>query len=208
MKTKHLLLILCALLVMSGCSTGPYLKPHASIGWYSTENPACPGAEQVLEFSLGDYDWLVFRVLAKHPTKFHPEGTRLIAYVSPSIYMHPDPNYSRPLFRSEEEKFFIEKLAAERRSQNIEITFSNSLATIIFSDGHETNVELPFFSQPYNYSTSEYYGPWGPEVVISTEKLEEFAVKFPAVYVNGEEIRIPIITFKIDKDKYAPVLNC
>ncbi|GAB2901705.1 hypothetical protein GCM10027180_34820 [Microbulbifer echini] len=163
---------------------------------------------QVLEFSLGDYDWLVFRVLAKHPTKRHPEGTKLIAYVHPLIYKHPDPNYSRPLFRSKDEKLFMQKLAAEHKSQTIEITFSSSLATIIFSDGIETEVELPFFSQPYNYSTSEYYGIWGPEVVISTEKLEAFTVKFPTVYVNGEEIRIPLITFRIDQNKYAPVLNC
>ena len=195
-------------MVVAGCSTGPYLKPHASIGWYSTENPACPGAEEVLEFSLPKYDWLVFRILAKQPTKFQPEGTKLIAYVMPVLYKHPEPNGSWSLLPSDQEKKIKESLVSERRSQDIEITFSGSSAIVIFSDGGEETTELPFFQKPYRLPSDKYYGIWGPEVVISQNKLESFTVKLPLLYVNGEEFSVPPIEFKVSKNKYAPVLNC
>lgn len=208
LSIKRLILFFCAALVLAGCSTGPYLKPHAPIGWYSTENPACPGAEEVLEFSLPKYDWLVFRILAKQPTKFQPEGTKLIAYVRPVLYKHPEPNGSWSLFPSEQERQTKDSLISERKSQDIEISFSNSSAIVIFSDGSKAIIELPFFQQPYKLPSDNYYSIWGPEVVISPNKLEDFTVELPLLYVNGKEFSIPPIRFKVSESKYAPVLNC
>lgn len=208
MSIKRINLLSCAAFILAGCSTGPYLKPSASIGWYSTENPACSGAEKVLEFSLPDYDWLIFRVLARQPTKRHPEGTKLIAYVRPVLYRHPEPNGTWSLFPSEQEKKTKESLIAERKSQHVEISFSSAVATIIFLDGSESQVELPFFQQPYQLPSDESYGFWGPEVVISPENLEYFTVKLPPLFINGEEVTIPPIEFKVSESTYVPVLNC
>jgi hypothetical protein len=195
-------------LVLAGCSTGPYLKPYGPVGWYSTENPACPGAEKVLEFSLPNYDWLIFRILAKQPTKYQPEGTKLIAYVRPVHYRHPEPSGTWSLFPSEQERKLKENLISERKTQEIDISFSRSSAIVIFSDGSQTSVELPFFQQPYKLPSGKYYGIWGPEAVISSNKLEAFTVKLPFLFVNGEKVIIPPIEFKVSESKYAPVLNC
>lgn len=203
-----LLIFFFATILLAGCSTGPYLKPHAEIGWYSTENPACPGAEEVLEFSLANYDWLIFRVLAKQPTKWHPDGTKLIAYVRPLFHKHPDPNRSWSMFPSQAEKRTYEALLAERISEKIEIFFSESYATIILSDGSELKVELPFFQKLYKLPSDEYYGIWGPEALISPNKLEDFTVIFPVLYVNGDEFIIPPIHFKLSRGRFSPVLNC
>jgi len=194
--------------VLSGCSTGPFLKPYAPIGTYSTENPACPGAENVLEVDLPRYDWLIFRVLAKETTKYQPEGTRLIAYVMPKLYKHPDSNVNWSLFPSEEERALKERLISERKSQNIEISFSSSEAIVTFLDGSQSVVELPFFQEPYRYPSGKYYGIWGPEAVIAPKKLEEFTVKFPSLIIDGEEFVVPSIQFKVSESTYAPVLNC
>lgn len=208
MNIKRLILFFSATLILVGCSTGPYLKPHAEIGWYNRENPSCPGAEEVLEFSLANYDWLIFRVLARQPTKWRPEGTKLIAYVRPLYLKHPDPNKSWSMFPSQAEMNTRESLVSKRRAEEIEISFSESYVTIILFDGSELKVEMPFFDQPYKLPSDEYYGIRGPEALISSSKLENFTVIFPVLYVNGDEFIIPPIHFKISRDMYAPVLNC
>ena len=208
LNITKLIFIFFACIVLAGCSTGRYLKPYSSIGGYSTENPACPGAERVLEFSLTNYDWIVFRVLAKQPTKYQPAGTQLIAYVMPKLYKHPEPDGSWSLFPSKAEKQIKENLISERKSQNIEITFERSSATIILSDGNKTQVELPFYQKPHKVLSDKYYGIWGPEVIISPNKLEAFTVNLPPIYINGKKQIIPPIEFRISSGKYAPVLNC
>ena len=195
-------------MVLSGCSTGPYLKPYASLGWYNTENPACPGEEEVLEFSLPDYDWVIFRVLAKQQTKYQPEGTKLIAYILPRIYKHPEPNGSWSLFPSEEERKNKDKIISKRKAEHIEVLFSGSSATVVLPDGTEKIVELPFFQEPYKLPSGKYYGIWGPEAIIPKEKLDAFDVILPTLYINGKEFKIPTINFKISENTYAPVLNC
>jgi hypothetical protein len=208
LKILGLLSFFCAALVLNGCSTGPFLKPYAAIGEYNTENPACPGAENVLEIGIPGYDWLIIRVLAKEPTKYRPEGTRLIAYVMPDLYKHSDSGGSWPLFPSEEERVRKERLVSERKSKSVEVSFSRTTAIITLSNGSQSTVELPFFQKPYKYPSVKYYGIWGPEAVIANEKLDDFTVELPSLLIDGVEFVIPTIEFKVTESKYAPVLNC
>jgi hypothetical protein len=208
LKIVGLLSFFCVVLVLNGCGTGPFLKPYAPIGKYNTENPACSGAENVLEIELPGYEWLIFRVLAKEPTKYRPEGTRLIAYVMPDLYKHPDSGGSWSLFPSEEERMRKERLVSERESKSVEVSFSRTTAIITLSNGSQSTVELPFFQKPYKYPSVKHYGIWGPETVIANKKLDAFIVQLPSLLIDGAEFVIPPVEFKVSESKYAPVLNC
>lgn len=51
MVKRILVSLLFAALAM-GCTTRAYLKPEASMGTYSSENPSCGGNPEVLEFTF------------------------------------------------------------------------------------------------------------------------------------------------------------
>ena len=212
MRPSRLFRALCLLvpLGLGACSTGPYLKPEAESGTYTynTENPACPGPQQVMEFQLADEKWIVFRVLAKLPNPYSPEGTKLTAYFR-IIYLLPEPpRTSWSLFPSNAE-MEERKSLLERRINQIEITASSPFATILLPDGTKTQVSLPFLEKPYNHSKDPRdYGIWGPQVLISPKALESFTVIFPNIFLNGKKLNIPPVKFGISKDTYAPVLNC
>lgn len=211
MTPSHLFRCLGLLLTLTlgGCSTGPYLKPEAANGTYNTENPTCPGPQQVIEFRPADETWIVFRVLAKLPNPYSPEGTKLTAYFR-FIYLLPEPpRTSWSLFPSEAEKEEKKNLLERRKHQRLEITASSPFATIVLPDGTRTQVALPFLEKPYNHSEDpRAHGIWGPQVVISPKMLDNFTVIFPDIFLNGKKLDIPPVKFGISKDVYAPVLNC
>ena len=211
MKPSHIFLCLCLLLLVaiSGCSTGPYLKPEAAGGTYNTQNPACPGPQQVIEFRPADEKWIVFRVLAELPKPYSPEGTKLTAYFQ-FIYLFPEPpRTSWSLFPGDTEKEERKNLLAERKKQRIEITASSPFATILLPDGTKTQVLLPFLEKPYNSNEDPRdHGIWGQGVIIAPKALESFTVIFPDIFLNGKKLDIPPIKFSISKDTYVPVLNC
>ena len=193
-----------------GCSTGPYLKPEAIGGIYSTENPACSGAEEVIEFHPTGDNWIVFRVLSKLPNKASSEGTKLIAYFR-FIYFKPNESAGimSAMFPSKEEQQKQTQLIESRKNLPLLISSSNAIATILLPNGSSEKVSLPFFERPYDPNKIENpYGIWGPATVISPDRLENFTVIFPTIYFNGEELDIPPVKFGIDHGKFAPVLNC
>lgn len=195
---------------MGACSTGQYLKPAAPGGTYNTENPACPGAEEVIEFNPTGDNWIIFRVLSKLPNKFNPEGTRLIAYFRFVYHMPEEPQSTwTSLFPSEEEREEQRQLVEHRQQMPLLISAESSDATIVLPDGSTKTVSLPFFEEPYDPNKVESpYNIWGPEVLISPHRLENFKVVFPAIFFNGEKLDIPPVSFGISGGTYAPVLNC
>jgi hypothetical protein len=209
MKQINIIVIIMLAALLGGCSTGKFLKPEAPSGSYNRENPSCPGAEKVLEFSPPGEDWIEFRILAKLPNKYSPEGTRLIAYFRFVYGQWPSSvgAWAR-LFPNKGQASDHKKLVNKRKNKKYLVTSSSSMATIRLSDGTETKVSLPFFEEPFDGATGKYYGSWGPEVVIYPGSLEKFTVVLPDIFLNGEKMDIPEIKFKLDQHYYAPVLNC
>lgn len=202
--------IILFIVLLSGCSTGAYLKPEAPGGTYSTENPACPGAKKVIEFHPTGDNWIVFRVLSKLPNKYNPEGTKLIAYFRFIYGMPPKPmGMLSVMFPNEEQTEELEQLIEKRQNLPLLITASSPDATIVLSDGSTKTVSLPFFEKSYDPdNVGRSHNIRGPEVLISTERLEDFTVIFPTIYFNGKELDIPPVKFGIGRGKYTPVLNC
>jgi len=210
MKPFAHMLYLSACIILLGCSTGDYLKPIAPYGQYSTENPACPGAEEVIELLPTDRDWIFFRAAAKLPNKFDPEGTKLIVYFR-FVYYHLGPEVSAwsSLFPSAEVQEKRNKLFEARANEDIIISAASPIATIVLPDGNTTTVSLPFFEKPFNHKEVEYPNTVrGPEVLISPDRLENFKVIFPDIFFNEIKLDIPPVEFRRSRGTYAPVLNC
>ena len=150
------------------------------MGSYSTVNPSCPGAKKVLEIRPVNNKSLTVRVHAELPNKPHSDGTRLIVNV---------------IFRG-----VTERVTVEAEFPYAQVTLQN---------GEVKSVLLPFFEKPYIHGESDYkYGYWSPESLISAGSVENFTVLLPTIYIDGQQVNLPTVEFKLDQDKYYPVLNC
>jgi hypothetical protein len=209
---KSIVLLSCMLILVEllGCSnTEDYLKPQVPVGKYNRENPACPGVEDVIEMRPTGKDWIIFRVSAKLPDEYHPEGTKLFAHFQ-FAYRQPDTvDGTWPLFPSAEEKERQKQLFEKRESEELLITASSPFASIVLPDGGTTNVSLPFFEKAFNHKEAENpHTLWGPEVLISPRSLENFKVIFPEIFLNGRKLDIPPVEFGKSRGTYGTVLNC
>jgi hypothetical protein len=192
---------------MTGCSTGVFLQPEASYGNYSAVNPSCPGAQEVIEFSPQNQYWVLFRVYATPPGRWNSNGTELRIHfrlVYQLVYRDGSTrSISSVMFMSEER----EKLIRERSKRNYLVTVSKPTVTVIMPDNSVQEISIPIFERPHD---PRYEGNslWDPGIQISPKSLEQFTVKFPDIYVNGEKIDVPHIQFKKNEQRYFPVINC
>ncbi len=92
--------------------------------------------------------------------------------------------------------------------ENYLVTASKPTVTILLSNGTILEVAIPIFATPYDPKNDRTINRWGNGVQLSPEELGSFTVIFPDIYVNGERLEVPPIQFKIDEDRYVPVLNC
>ena len=208
MKTPLVVPLSILLVVLGGCSTGPFLKPEATGGNYNRENPSCPGALEVFEFRPTSQPWVVFRTLAKLPNRYSPEGTQLIAYFEFQYLLPEPPRMSWSLFPNESEREEKKNLVELRKSRKITISTSSPLATILFPDGSSTQISLPYFESSHDSNQGDQFGVWGPKVLVSPKALDSFTVIFPEIFINGSKLDIPPVKFTVSKGRFTPVLNC
>lgn len=185
-----------------GCSTGTYLRPDSVAGHYTTVNPSCPGAPEVIEYSPENQSWVSFRVYATPPGRHSSQGTelRIDVRVSPRVGIESTLSY---IFQNEE----TEKLIKERRNTAYLLTASEPMVTVIMPDGKKQKISIPMFKKPFDAKNNQN-SYWAPGVQLSSGKLDNFSIEFPDIYVNGEKINLQLISFKLDQGRYAPVLNC
>lgn len=196
----HLWVVLLTVII-AGCSTGPFLKPSSSLGSYSTVNPACPGAQEVIEFSPEKQPWVLLRVYATPPGRYNSKGTELrIHFWFQYLKGEPQPSL---FFLTDKEK----KLINERSSKDYVATTSKPTVTVVLPNGNKREIIIPAFEKPFD-AQRELVEWWGNGVQISPDSLDSFTVIFPDIYVNGEKIAVPPIHFQKTEDHYAPVLNC
>ena len=187
-----------ALAAITGCTTGPYLKPDAPSCVYSTVNPSCPGAQEVVAFTPKNQPWVFLRVYATPPTRWNSKGTELRVHVELQFFVGVD-----SFFPTDEQR----KTVKERSDRHYRVTTSKAAVTVVLPDGTNKEVFIPIFEKPYNPKTDKT-SRWDNGVQLSPGNLDRFTVIFPEVFVNGEKIEVPPIHFKKQEDRYAPVLNC
>jgi len=202
---KQLLRVWPSLLaaVVVGCSTGPFLRPEAASGSFSAVNPACPGAQEVIEFTPQSQYWVVLRVYATLPGQYGSRGTELRVHFW-FRYLKGSPWWS-VMFPTPVER---NRLFQERSRRTYLVTVSKPTVTIVLPDGSAREIPIPIFSKPYDPKNEGPIDFWANGVQVSPEELDSFTAIFPEVYVNGERLEVSPIQFKKAEDRYAPVLNC
>lgn len=186
--------------VITGCSTGPYLKPAADAGSYSTVNPACPGAQEVIEFSPEKQPWVLLRIYATTPKRWNSKGTELRVHF---WFKYLKGESTSLFFLTDEQR----KLIKERSSKDYLVTASKPTVTVVLPNGSKQEIPIPIFEKPYDPKNNQISW-WANGVQVSPDSLDSFTAIFPDIYVNGEKINVPPIHFQRDEDHYAPVLNC
>lgn len=200
MKQCLRLSVALVMAAITGCSTGPYLKPDASSGVYSTVNPACPGAQEVVAFSPEKQPWVLLRIYATPPKRWNSKGTELRIHFWFQFLVGESVSI---FYRTDEQR----KLIEERSSKDYQVTTSKPTVTVVLPDGSSKEIQIPIFEKPYD-PKHDRISWWANGVQVSPENLDSFTVIFPGIYVNGEKINVPPLHFKKEEDHYAPVLNC
>lgn len=198
---KRILCILVSVVLASGCTTSAYLKPVASAGTYSSENPSCGGNLEVLEFSPPQQSWLVIRVYARQT---HTSGTALMV----SYWMRPWSGLttSPGLFSKGSES--DQKVADQRWSANYLIATSKNSVSVELPSGVVQEVNIPSFHSPYQLGKGDFTF-WPSPVKIAPVDIDEFTVTFPKIRVNDEELKVPPIHFKKNAGGQVDmILNC
>jgi len=207
MRNVVKLLPVVIIILTMGCSTGPFLRPTAAIGTYSTVNPACPGAQRVVEFAPKNQYWVLLRVYATQPEgNYKSNGTELRVHVDLKYWK----GFELPamgIFASDKTWNDRKKLIRERSELDYIVTASSPFVTVYTPDGKSQQILVPIFQKPHD-PKNHRVGWWDHGVQISPKRLDDFKVIFPDIFVNGEKIEVPPIHFRMDNEYYAPVLNC
>ncbi|MBK9132048.1 MAG: hypothetical protein IPM20_10510 [Gammaproteobacteria bacterium] len=192
------------LFLVAGCSTGSFLRPSAEVGTYSTVNPACPGAPEVINFIPVMQQWVLLRVYATPPGRIGSKGTELRIHITLRYWNDLEPI---GLFPRTEKRKKWEKVIEERSKREYNIVASSPYVSVVLPNGEEKKIKIPLFTGPHN-PKEDRTSWWANGVQVSPDTLREFTVVLPDVFVNNEKFIIAPIKFKLDKERYAPVLNC
>lgn len=180
--------------LLAGCSTGVFLRPAAVSGDLVKDNPACPGPDRVIQFTPKSKNWVHFRLYADPPVPLRPQ-TRLYIEVQTQVGL------GLPWAQRGSDEF-------KWRSQHkFEFRAEHPEITLVYPDGHEIVFSVALF-KGVHYLESETILLAQEYVQLSDTYLEGFTIRMPAVFIDGEKIDIPSISFGPDKEFYAPVLNC
>ncbi len=188
-----------AAIFAAGCTTGAYLKPVATSGTYSTENPSCGGNLEVLEFSPEKQNWISLRVYARQN---QAKGTVLM--VSFRLKQWTDISEHGALFASDLDK----QKASERVLEKYTVTTSKNSVTVEMQGGNFKEVPIQNLESPHQLMQRDFTF-WPPPTQIDPGLVDDFSIIFPEIFVNGERLFVPPIRFKKDPGGKADlILNC
>lgn len=192
-RSRPCLLIL-GILLLVGCSTGVFLRPVAKSGQLVKDNPACPGPVRVIQFTPASKDWVHVRVYADPPVPLRSQ-TRLYVEVMTQVGL------GLPRSQWEGDEF-------QRRSKHkFEFRAEHPEVALIYSDGREGTFTVPLLNGTHVLESKTILLA-EDHIPLSETLLKNFAIRMPAVFIDGERIDIPVITFGPDSETYMPVLNC
>jgi hypothetical protein len=199
--------LIASVFLASGCTTGAYLKPEASEGTYSFENPSCGGNPEVLEFSPLKQNWLVLRVYARQTHEASIKGVKGTVLMI-SFRMRPWTSLdSSPSLLSNGSD--IDKKAANQRTEGEYLVLtSKDSVSVELPAGAVQEINIPMFRSPHQIERSDYTY-WPIPVQIAPVDIDQFTITFPKIKVNGEELLVPPIHFKKDAGGQPNmILNC
>lgn len=201
---SHKFSFLLILLVLAGCSTGPFLRPSAQKGTLSTVNPSCPGAKEVINFTPKSQPWVQLRVYATPPGRFGSKGTELRVHV---LLRYGEGLPPRSLFGDGESSLERRRIVDARNALSYRVEASRPYVLVKIPGEPLHEVRVPLFEAPHD-PKADRSSWWSNGIQLSPMTIASFEVTFPDVYVNGEPFETVPIQFNLSEERFAPVLNC
>ncbi len=193
LSTRPYVFLLIFILIC-GCSTGTFLRPTATKGEFAKANQACPGPNNVIQFSPKNNDWVHFRVSALLPRQTGRE-TQLSIEVRTQVGL----GLPRSEWKGEEFK--------HRAQHRFLFSALKPEITLVKADGSKTTIYVQLFWGERNLESNTTLLV-SDKIILSQEELTNFTIEFPTIFIDGESMYIPPIHFAPDQEFEAPVLNC
>ncbi|WP_395606901.1 hypothetical protein [Pseudomonas sp. B22129] len=183
-------LLIAALALVTGCSTGPYLHPESSIGQNALLSRTCPGAHAAISVM---------------PASQALNWVRVLVYVAPP----GTPSWPGNVKSADAELRLFGRLykpALDNGQTPLWVSAASPEVTVQLASGqtYQVSVErLKTGFDPRDINNSDSKG-----TPLGKGDLDDFTLTFPAIFVNGEKVPMAPIHFKKREERYTPVLNC
>ncbi|MDH4563189.1 hypothetical protein [Pseudomonas sp. BN411] len=203
-------------LLISGCSTGPYLHPEAVTGALRSANRTCPGALEARWYGVKDpapFSGVVAAVIhAKLPgtPEWDPATESIISAVDTKLVIKfwLYPNRAKPFWALSTEAKGKARKAYDEQQRAAEgpavISVSSPYIVLVSSYGERRKIQINIQGS-FDANSQENKAI---SVSLSNGKIDNFLVIFPEFFVNGEGFNISPVNFRIKEDTYVPVMNC
>ena len=181
------------LMLLAGCSTGPYLYPESTVGSNALLSRTCPGPKAAMSYAplSEELSWVHVLVYVAPPgTSNWPENQpstaaelRLFGRLYPSNI--PDQQQGDPA---------------------LWVSAASPIVTVTLASGQTYPVTVEQLKSGFDPRKTFHSGFKG--TALGKGDMDDFTLTFPDIFVNGEKVPMAPIHFKKREERYAPVFNC
>lgn len=199
---KHILYPI--LILLAGCSTGPYLHPESTMGQNALLERTCPGPKAAMSFAplSEDLNWVHVLVYVAPPGTSSWPGNlrsndtelRLFGrlYTPPRLRNLSTPDQRREAYKQTDPPLWI--------------SAASSIVTVTLATGKTYPVSIEQLKTGFDPKKQFHSGLKG--TALGKGDMDDFTLTFPDIFVNGEKVPMAPIHFKKREEQYAPVFNC
>ncbi len=190
---KHLIYPL--LILLAGCSTGPYLHPESALGQNALLERTCPGPKAAISYA--------------------PLSEEL-SWVHVLVYVAPPGTSSWPgnLRSTDTELRLFGRLYTPQRLHTLgtdqpptlRVSAASPVVTVTLASGERYRVTIEQLKTGFDPRAVFHSGFKG--TALGKGDMDDFTLTFPEIFVNGEKVPMAPIHFKKREERYAPVFNC
>jgi hypothetical protein len=194
--TKYILYPL--LLLLAGCSTGPYLHPESTLGSNALLSRTCPGPKAAMSYAplAEELNWVHVLVYVAPPGTSSWPGNQRSTAAELRLFGRLYPSNTS-----------VQRTAAVKQADPaLWVSAASPVVTVTLANGQSYPVtieQLKTGFDPRKTFHSEFKG-----TALGQGDMDDFTLTFPDIFVNGEKVPMAPIHFKKREERYAPVFNC
>ena len=199
---KHTLYAL--LVLLAGCSTGPYLHPESAVGQNALLERTCPGPKAAMSYTppTEELDWVHVLVYAAPPgTSSWPSNKRSTDTELRLFGRLYKPPYLLNLNTPEQRS-----AALKQTPPDLWVSAASPMVTVQLATGQSYQVSVEQLETGFDPRKIFHAGFKGTP--LGNGDMDDFTVTFPDIFVNGEKVPMAPVHFKKREERYAPVFNC
>lgn len=190
---KHLVYTL--LMLLAGCSTGPYLHPESALGENALLDRTCPGPKAAMSVApLSEaLNWVHVLVYVAPPgTSSWPGNQRSTDTELRLFGRLYTPQRLRDLGNNQQPTLWV--------------SAGSPIVTVTLASGERYPVTIEQLKTGFDPRAVFHNGFKG--TALGKGDMDDFTLTFPDIFVNGEKVPMAPIHFKKREERYAPVFNC